>query len=247
MKRLSVISVVLFLIFLPVTVANADSVNYSDTTPPVIESISLNPSVVNVTAKGAVLIATIVASDDLNKMTSFSGYLSPLYGANPQTSSNEALSTKIVNGRVQVTFQLKYVFEKGTPTGDYQIRATVYDAADNRLVASGANMPGNSFKVINDAATSSIDVTEFDYSAKLQAYVVQTQSLNSELATSKKRITELEKQLSALNSSGKTKNDSNNSTVTSESSQIQALKTYLLSIENKLKIICSKKPKPKGC
>lgn len=247
MKRLSVISIVIFLIALPVATVNADSVNYSDTTPPVIESISLYPPVVNVTAKGAVLIATIVASDDLNKMTFSDGYLFPLYGANPQARTNEALSTKIVNGRVQATFQLKYVFEKGTPTGDYQIRATVYDAADNRLVASGANMTGNSFKVINDAASSAIDVTEFDYSAKLQAYAIQNQSLSAELATKNKRITDLEKQLAALNSSDKTKNNSTDSAVTAESAQIQALRKYLISIENKLKIICSKKPKPKGC
>ena len=183
------------------SVVSANTVNYSDTTTPVIESITLNPSVVNVSTEGAVLIATIVASDNLNNMNLFNGYLHPLYGANPQSTSDQALSTKVVNGRVQVTFQLKFVFKKGTPVGDYQIRATVYDAADNRLVAAGANMPGNSFKVVNDVASGPIDVTQFDYAAKLEQYLAQ----------------------------------------------VQTLQIKINSIEKKLKTICSKKPKPRGC
>jgi hypothetical protein len=189
------------LIFSNMTTVSADTVNYSDTTTPIIESITLNPSIVNVSTEGAILIATIVASDDLNNMNSFNGYLHPLFGANPQSRSDQVLSTKVVNGRVQVTFQLKFTFKKGTPVGDYQIRATVYDAADNRLVAAGANMPGNSFKVVNDVASGPIDVTQFDYVAKLDQYLAQVQSLQTK---------------------------------------------YNL-LEKKLKTICSKKPKPKGC
>ena len=189
------------LIFSNMTTVSADTVNYSDTTTPIIESITLNPSIVNVSTEGAILIATIVASDDLNNMNSFNGYLHPFFGANPQSRSDQALSTKVVNGRVQVTFQLKFTFKKGTPVGDYQIRATVYDAADNRLVAAGANMPGNSFKVVNDVASGPIDVTQFDYVAKLDQYLAQAQSLQTK---------------------------------------------YNL-LEKKLKTICSKKPKPKGC
>jgi len=183
------------------SVVSANTVNYSDTITPVIESITLNPSVVNVSTEGAILIATIVASDNLNNMNFFNGYLHPLYGANPQSISDQALSTKVVNGRVQVTFQLKFVFKKGTPVGDYQIRATVYDAADNRLVAAGANMPGNSFKVVNDVASGPIDVTQFDYAAKLEQYLAQ----------------------------------------------VQTLQTKFNLLEKKLKTICLKKPKPKGC
>jgi hypothetical protein len=259
------------LIFLPMTSVSADTVNYSDTTKPVIESITLNPTIVNVTSKGATLIATIVASDDLNTMNSFNGYLMPLYGANPQASSNEALTTKVVNGRVQVTFQLKYVFEKGTPTGDYQIRATVYDAADNRLIAAGANMPGNAFKVINDASSSAIDVTQFDYAVKMQNYLaqiqsltaelsttrtkitqleqtsVQVQSLTSELATNKTKTAHLEKQIEDLNSKIAAMKTENEVAVSKGNPQIQALQTKFNSLEKKLKAICSKKPKPKGC
>ncbi len=168
MKSLRIISILLVSVFFPVNNVNADTVNYSDTTKPIIESITLNPTVVNVTNEGAVLIATIVASDDLNSMNSFNGYLFPFYGANPQAYTDKALSTKVVNGRVQVTFQLKYVFKKGTPVGNYQIRATVYDAADNRLIAAGADMPGNSFQVVNDASAAPIDVTQYDYATKLQ-------------------------------------------------------------------------------
>lgn len=189
------------LIFSNMTTVSADTVNYSDTTTPIIESITLNPSIVNVSTEGAILIATIVASDDLNNMNSFNGYLHPLFGANPQSGSDQALSTKVVSGRVQVTFQLKFTFKKGTPVGDYQIRATVYDAADNRLVAAGANMPGNSFKVVNDVASGPIDVTQFDYAAKLDQYLAQ----------------------------------------------VQSLQTKFNLLEKKLKTICSKKPKPKGC
>jgi hypothetical protein len=235
------------LIFLPMTSVRADTVNYSDTTKPIIESITLNPTIVNVTSKGATLIATIVASDDLNTMNSFNGYLMPLYGANPQASSNDALSTKVVNGRVQVTFQLKYVFEKGTPTGDYQIRATVYDAADNRLIAAGANMPGNAFKVINDASSSAIDVTQFDYAVKMQNYLAQIQSLTSELATNKMKTAQLEKQIEDLNSKIAATKTENEAAVSKGNPQIQALQTKFNSLEKKLKAICSKKPKPKGC
>ena len=223
--------------------AVANTVNNSDTTKPILESITLNPLIVNVSAEGAVLIATIVASDDLNNMTSFNGYLMPLYGANPQAFSDQALSTKVVNGRVQVTFQLKYVFKKGTPVGDYQIRATVYDAADNRLIGAGANMPGNSFKVINDVASAPIDVTQFDYAAKLQQYAAQVQSLTAELATSKARTTQIEKQLADLIAKSGTDKTDNEATT----SQIQVLQTKFQSLEKKLKTICSRKPKPKGC
>jgi len=201
MKILRIGSLASILILLSTTSVNADTVNYSDTTTPIIESITLNPSVVNVSTEGAVLIATIVASDDLNTMNSYSGYIMPFFGANPQTSTAQALSTQVVKGRIQTTFQLKYVFKKGTPVGDYQIRATVYDAANNRLVAAGANMPGNSFKVVNDIASGPIDVTQFDYVAKLEQYSVQ----------------------------------------------VQALQTKFNALEKKLKTICSKKPKPKGC
>jgi outer membrane murein-binding lipoprotein Lpp len=271
MRILRIASITSGLVFLSITPAIADTVNYSDTTKPVIESITLNPSVVNVSTEGAVLIATIVASDDLNNMISFEGHLMPLYGANPQTSSNQALSTKVVAGRVQVTFQLKYVFKKGTPVGDYQIRATVYDAADNRLIGAGANMPGNSFKVVNDVASAPIDVTQFDYAAKLQQYATQiqtltaeiatarnkatqsdqyaaqVQSLTAELATSKAKTTQIEKQLADLNSklgTNKTDNEAATSTVIS---QMQVLQTKFTSLEKKLKTICLKKPKPKGC
>jgi hypothetical protein len=264
MKMLRTICIVLALVFLPVTVVNADTVNYSDTTLPRIESITLNPSIVNVSAEGAVLIATIVASDDLNSMNSFNGYLMPFYGANPQASSDIALSTKVVNGRVQVTFQLKYVFKKGTPVGNYQIRATVYDAANNRLIAAGADMPGNAFQVVNDSATGPIDVTQFDYSAKLQEYAVQTQKLTSEVATSRTIISELEKQVTSL-TSDKTSLQNELATLTSEKNTLQSqlttltsdstsfqtqmgsLKTNLNSAKLKIKKICSAKPKPKGC
>lgn len=267
MRIFRIASITSGLIFLSVMPAIADTVNYSDTTKPVLESITLNPSIVNVSTEGAVLIATIVASDDLNNMTWFDGYLMPLYGANPQASSNQALSTKVVDGRVQVTFQLKYVFKKGTPVGDYQIRATVYDAADNRLIAAGANMPGNSFKVVNDAASAPIDVTQFDYAAKLQQYATQiqtlttelattrnkanqsdqyaaqVQSLTAELATSKARTTQIEKQLADLIAKSGTNKVDNEATT----SQLQVLQTKFQSLEKKLKTICSKKPKPKGC
>ena len=267
MRLLRIASIASGSILLSVMPAVADTVNNSDTTKPVLESITLNPSIVNVSAEGAVLIATIVASDDLNNMTSFNGHLMPLYGANPQAVSNQALSTKVVDGRVQATFQLKYVFKKGTPVGDYQIRATVYDAADNRLIGAGANMPGNSFKVINDVASAPIDVTQFDYAAKLQQYAAQVQSLTAELATtrnkanqsdqyaaqvqsltaelatSKARTTQIEKQLADLIAKSGTNKTDNEATT----SQIQVLQTKFQSLEKKLKTICSRKPKPKGC
>ena len=243
MRLLRIASIASGLIFLSVMPAVSNTVNNSDTTKPILESITLNPLIVNVSAEGAVLIATIVASDDLNNMTSFNGYLMPLYGANPQAFSDQALSTKVVNGRVQVTFQLKYVFKKGTPVGDYQIRATVYDAADNRLIGAGANMPGNSFKVINDVASAPIDVTQFDYAAKLQQYAAQVQSLTAELATSKARTTQIEKQLADLIAKSGTDKTDNEATT----SQIQVLQTKFQSLEKKLKTICSRKPKPKGC
>jgi hypothetical protein len=264
MKLLKTLSIVLVLVFLPVTVVNADTVNYSDTTKPIIESISLNPSIVNVSTEGAVLIATIVASDDLNTMNSFNGYLMPFYGANPQAYSDKAISTKVVSGRVQVTFQLKFVFKKGTPVGSYQIRATVYDAADNRLIAAGADMPGNAFQVVNDAASGPIDVTQFDYTAKLQAYELQTQKLNSEVSSNKTKILELEKQVASLISE-KTSLQNQLTTLNSEKTSIQAelttlnsdktslqnqvasLKANFNSANTKIKKICSFKPKPKGC
>ena len=264
MKLLRIVCIVIAIVFLPVTVVNADTVNYSDTTLPRIESITLNPSIVNVSTEGAVLIATIVASDDLNSMNSFSGYLMPFYGANPQAYADNALSTKVVNGRVQVTFQLKFVFKKGTPIGNYQIRATVYDAADNRLIAAGADMPGNAFQVVNDSATGPIDVTQFDYSEKLKEYAVQTQKLTSEVATSRTKISELEKRVTSLTSdktslqnqlailtSDKNSLQSQLTTLTSDSTSLQtqlvALKASLNSANLKLKKICSVKPKPRGC
>jgi hypothetical protein len=250
MKLLRTLSIVIVLIFFPVTVVNADTVNYSDTTRPIIESITINPSIVNVSTEGAVLIATIVASDDLNTMNSFNGYLMPLYGANPQAYSDKALSTKVVNGRVQVTFQLKYVFKKGTPVGNYQIRATVYDAADNRLIGAGADMPGNAFQVVNDSATGPIDVTQFDYSTRLQEYALQTQKLTSEVGISRTRILELEKQVTSL-TSDKASLQNQLITLTSDSTSLQtqigSLKNNLNSANLKIKKICSVKPKPKGC
>jgi hypothetical protein len=221
-----------------------------DTTKPIIESITLNPTVVNVTNEGAVLIATIVASDDLNSMNSFNGYLFPFYGANPQAYTDKALSTKVVNGRVQVTFQLKYVFKKGTPVGNYQIRATVYDAADNRLIAAGADMPGNSFQVVNDASAAPIDVTQYDYATKLQEYASQTQNLNSEIAKNKTRILELEKQVASLSSDKTYAQNQINSLASEKSSlqnQIATLSANLNMSNSKIKKICSAKPRPKGC
>lgn len=272
MRTIKIILIVFLFVFLSTSVVSADTVNYSDTTRPVIESITLNPSIVNVSEAGAVLIATIVASDDLNTMNSFNGYIDPFYGANPQSNGDAALSTKVVNGRIQVTFQLKYVFKKGTPVGAYQIRATVYDAADNRLVAAGANMPGNSFKVINDVAAGPIDVTQYDYSTKLQLNSEQIQSLTADLATSKKKITQLEqtnaelvqdvnselvtskskisnleKQLENLNSSLAATKANNDADTSAANTQMQALLTKFNSLDKKLKNICSKKPKPKGC
>ena len=271
MRISRIASITSVLIFLSVIPVSADTVNYSDTTKPVIESITLNPSIVNVSTEGAVLIATIVASDDLNTMNLFNGHLMPLYGANPQAYSDQALSTKVVGGRIQVTFQLKYVFKKGTPVGDYQIRATVYDAADNRLIGAGANMPGNSFKVVNDVASGPIDVTQFDYVAKLQQYQTQIQSLNAELATTRNKITQLdqyttqiqsltaelatsktkttqiENELVGLKSKLATTKTDNEAVSSKESSQIKELQTKFNSLEKKLKAICSKKPKPKGC
>jgi hypothetical protein len=264
MKLLKTLSIVLVLVFLPVTVVNADTVNYSDTTKPIIESISLNPSIVNVSTEGAVLLATIVASDDLNTMNSFNGYLMPFYGANPQAYSDKAISTKVVNGRVQVTFQLKFVFKKGTPVGSYQIRATVYDAADNRLIAAGADMPGNAFQVVNDTASGPIDVTQFDYISKIKEYELQTQKLTSEVSSNKARILELEKQVASLTSektllqnqlvtvnSDKTLVQAEitalNSDKTSLQNQVASLKANFNTANTKIKKICSVKPKPKGC
>lgn len=247
MKILRAISIFLVFVFLPVTEVSADTVNYSDTTRPIIESITLNPSVVNVSTEGAVLIATIVASDDLNSMNSFNGYLDPFYGANPQAYSEKAISTKVLNGRVQTTFQLKYVFKKGTPVGNYQIRATVYDAADNRLIGAGANMPGNSFQVVNDVASGPIDVTQFDYSAKLQEYALQTQRMTAEVANNNKKILGLEKQIAELSSSLVETKAANELARIRESAQNQTLTSNLKKLEIKLKGICSKKPKPKGC
>ena len=264
MKLLRTISILLVLLFLPITGVNADTVNYSDITKPVIESITLNPSIVNVSTEGAVLIATIVASDDLNSMNSFNGHLDPFYGANPQAYSDKALSIKVVNGRVQATFQLKYVFKKGTPVGRYQIRATVYDAADNRLIGAGADMPGNTFQVVNDSASGPIDVTQFDYSTKLQEYALQTQKLTSEVTINKTRVLELEKQVASLTSdktslrnqlttstSEKTSLQNQLTTVTSEKTSLQnqvaSLTAKLNSTNIKLKKVCLVKPKPKGC
>jgi hypothetical protein len=250
MKSLRIISILLVSVFFPVNNVNADTVNYSDTTKPIIESITLNPTVVNVTNEGAVLIATIVASDDLNSMNSFNGYLFPFYGANPQAYTDKALSTKVVNGRVQVTFQLKYVFKKGTPVGNYQIRATVYDAADNRLIAAGADMPGNSFQVVNDASAAPIDVTQYDYATKLQEYASQTQNLNSEIAKNKTRILELEKQVASLSSDKTYAQNQINSLASEKSSlqnQIATLSANLNMSNSKIKKICSAKPRPKGC
>jgi hypothetical protein len=247
MKIRKVISISSIFIFLSATSVSADTVNYSDTTKPIIESITLNPLIVNVSTEGAVLIATIVASDDLNNMVSFEGHLVPLFGANPQTRTDKALSTKVVDGRVQVTFQLKYVFKKGTPVGEYQIRATVYDAADNRLIGAGTNMPGNSFKVINDMASGPIDVTQFDYSVKLQEYSEQIKVMTSDLVISRTKISQLEKQLETLNSNLNTVKAENGATQSKENSQIASLQVRFNSLEKKIKTICSKKPKPKGC
>lgn len=247
MKIAKVISISSIIVFLSAASVSADTVNYSDTTKPIIESITLNPSIVNVSIEGAVLIATIVASDDLNTMVSFDGHMVPFFGANPQARADKVLSTKIVDGRVQVTFQLKYVFKKGTPVGEYQIRATVYDAADNRLIGAGANLPGNSFKVVSDLASGPIDVTQFDYLAKLQEYAELVKGMTSDLSTSKSRISQLEKQLETLTLNLDATKAENGAIQSKENSQMATLLVKFNSLEKKLKTICSKKPKPKGC
>jgi chaperonin cofactor prefoldin len=246
---------VLFTILAPPSMAQ--EVDYSDTTPPRIESLTLNPSTVDVSQEGAVLLVTVVGSDDRNTITLADGYLDPLFGANPQSFTNSQLSVKKVGSRIETTLQLKFVFKKGTPLGIYRVRVSLFDAADNRLVAANFISPSNLLTVVNSNSSRTIDVSEFDFNAKLDSYALQLKNLTSEVSSLKSQLSasdnekgSLQSKLSNLITEKSGLQTQINNLITEKSglqTQINNLITEKSGLQKRLNSICKVKPKPKGC
>ena len=221
----------------------AQEIDYSDTTKPQIESLVVNPSTVDVSQEGAVLLVTVVGSDDRNVITYSDGYLDPLYGANPQSYTDRQLSVKKVGSRIETTLQLKFVFKKGTPIGSYKLRITLYDAADNRLIAANLDSPSNSVTVVNGTPSRIIDVSEFDYNSKLDNYANTVRTLTSEISSLKSRLDTQTKNENSL--------QSQINTLTSDKSilqsQVSALTIDRGALQKRISAICKARPRPKGC
>jgi len=242
----------------------AQETNFSDTTKPDLVSVILNPVEVDVSKEGAVLLATIIASDDLNVVNQATAYLDPFYGANPQSSTNTQLAVKKVNGKIETTLQLKFIFKKGTPVGEYRLRITLYDAADNRNVAYLLDSPQNRVKVVNNNPSTTTDVSEFDYAKRLSDYAVQVKDLSAEITTLKSQLTRYSTELASARverdgaTSDKASLQKEIASVTKERESLQqsvaslnetvkSLSQEFESVKKRLKTICKLKPKPKGC
>lgn len=207
----------------------ADSPNLSDTEFPRIELVSLSNQNIEVSKTASELLVTVTASDNLNSISqvflaiyraadNFPAQV-PYFGT---ISSTQAISTKILSGRVVSDFQIKVTIPKGFASGNYYIWTFARDAAGNYPQSGNcdkycnipqmAKLPESTFSVKNDSSGTVIDVTEFDmisqiktlqskYDSLLEANRILTANYDSLLSTKIKVDSELKSSLTLASES----------------------------------------------
>lgn len=209
----------------------ADSVNYADVTAPRIESILIQPSVIDTSNADAYILITVTASDDLNAMQAIDAYTFITPTVAVQTNDFTLLSTKVEQGRIWSTWQAKLTFRRGTPAGTHKLSVRIDDAAGNRQIDQLARdpLPGNSFEITNTGVSPQIDVSAYDVGERLAALERDVAAAKASLAASATRLQSVEAEAAAAQS------------------EANAAKRALVAANAKLKRICSARPKPKGC
>jgi hypothetical protein len=178
----------------------ADTPNLSDTEFPRVDLVSLSNQNIEVSKSASDLLITVTASDNLNNIELV--YLGIYRDDKPSPSqvslfpiitSNQPISTSVVNNRVVSVFKFKITIPKGLASGNYYIYTFARDAAGNYPTFSDKytsptempKHPESTFVVKNDSSGTVIDVTEFDLVSKMK----DLQSKYDSLVSANKTLT----------------------------------------------------------
>jgi hypothetical protein len=179
----------------------ADSVNLSDTTPPVFVSLVMNPSTVDVSSGPATFIATVTATDNLNSMNMIDALFDITTFNSVWSTSNTLISQSVIGGLVQAVWQVKMTIPQGISPKIYGLRISIEDAAHNKLFINPAwtsvGDKGNSITVTNNKTSSNIDVSAYDINAQIQQLQAQVSSLQSKLSNASSLQDSLNKSVDA--------------------------------------------------
>lgn len=269
MKRNTITLILCLALISLVSYARADSVNLTDTTPPVLVSISIDPQTVDVSSGPATFIATVTATDDLNSMNMIDALFDITTFNSVWSTSNTLVSQGVVGGIVKAVWQVKLTIPQGIPARTYGLRIDIEDAAHNKLFINlqypndasrgySTGGSGNSITVTNNKPNTNIDVSSFDISSQLQTlneqvktltYANQSQNSQINLLTSQNnaltnQVSVLTNQVSTLNS--QVTQLSSKPTPTPTASYLDLTKPYKTLLARYQKI-CGGKIKPKGC
>lgn len=170
----------------------ADSPNLSDTEFPRVDLVSLSNQNIEVSKSASDLLITVTASDNLNNISLV--FLGIYRDGNPYPTqvslfptitSNQPISTSVINNRVVSVFQFKITIPKGLASGNYYIYTFAKDAAGNfpnfsDKYTNPVDMPKHpesTFVVKNDSSGQVIDVTEFDMISQMKSLQSKYDSL----------------------------------------------------------------------
>jgi hypothetical protein len=259
----------------------ADTPNLSDTESARIDLIALSNQSIETSKASSELLITITASDNLNNIELvFQGVYraaSPFpVQANlfPMNTSNQPISTSVVNNRVVSVYQFKITIPKGLAPGDYYIYSFARDVVGNYPqtgpcdkycnIAKMPDYPESRFVIKNDGTGNVIDVTQFDIAAKASAITVTNTALKATNADLQGQLTLASKSYSELQGQGvllkseiqelKSQNTVLQTSVSEFKSSLEvaaslkkSVDSNVISLSAKIKKICATKPKPKGC
>lgn len=259
----------------------ADTPNLSDTESARIDLIALSNQSIETSKASSELLITITASDNLNNIELvFQG----IYRAAnpfpvqvnlfPINTSNQPISTSVINNRVVSVYQFKITIPKGLAAGDYYIYSFARDVAGNYPqtgpcdkycnIARMPEYPESRFTIKNDGTGNVIDVTQFDVATKANAISATNTALKAtnsdlqgQLTLASKSYGELQGQGALLKSENlelKSQNALLQTSVSEFKSSLEVAANLKKSVDSnvvllsaKLKKICSTKPRPKGC
>lgn len=147
MRKITVaLTIVLIASFAPAFAATKAvkpaAIDYSDVTGPILESVDIDKTILNLKRKAVIVKITITVSDDLNSVDNASVYFSRLDSEGKITGPklmlskpkpSKRISSKVIDGRRFEVFEMSSTFPKGLAVGQYQlVTADFRDLASNR-------------------------------------------------------------------------------------------------------------------
>ena len=118
------------------------AIDYSDVTGPILESVDIDKTILNLKRKAVTVKITITVSDDLNSVDNASAYFSRLDTEGKITGPklmlskpkpSKRVSSMLIDGRRFEVFEMSSTFPKGLAVGQYQlVTADFRDLASNR-------------------------------------------------------------------------------------------------------------------